>query len=94
MKKSLYVTGVLVGILVLTHFFLYFWNRELYQTHLKQRREFKPTEIQKFSDFRIKYESQQQDNLKGYRRIEKRSEYVQIPIERAFDYYLRTHPKL
>lgn len=94
MKKIIYATFVLVAILAGTHLFLWPLNQDIYKSHVKQRNEFQRKPIENFSDFRMKYEAQQKDNLNRYRRIEKRSEYVQIPIERAFDYYLRTHPKL
>lgn len=88
------LSGLLILIIAAVHLFIWPLNKEVYESHRKQQKAHAREDVKNFSQYRTEYESQQKESLNRYHRSDKRSEYVQIPIERAFDYYLRTHPKL
>jgi hypothetical protein len=93
-RKAAYLFGLLVILLGAIHLFIWPLNKDLYQNHVEQRKQFPRSDVKWFSEKRINYEAQKTQNLQEYKWLDKRNGYVQIPIERAFDYYLRTHPQL
>lgn len=84
--KRIYLAALgFLAFLGLTHGGLYLLNRDLHPpgvVHLKPR----PSLAQE----RLALEARAQRELTSYGYVDERKEYAKIPLERAFDYYLRS----
>ena len=92
--KTVYYGGLFIFFcLALAHGIVWLMNKDMHEKQLTQYQEVQKKEYHYLKKERLSLESQQEKSLERYERLEKGSPYAQIPIERAFDYYLRAHAK-
>lgn len=89
MKVLIYFLGGLALSLVLIHFFILKSHESFLSTTAKAHAE--ETQMTSLKEFRLTLEQEARDELSQYRYLDKGKDYAQIPLERAFDYYL-AHP--
>lgn len=88
MRRVVIFTIVIYLLVAISH--LIFWpvNKEIYHRYRKQHLETSQQPITPLKKLRIRIENQARKELSHYQWLDERKEYAQIPIERAFDYYL------
>ncbi|MGE3610602.1 MAG: hypothetical protein AB7I27_13510 [Bacteriovoracaceae bacterium] len=88
MKKAALFTLFIYFIISIAHIILWPVNKTAYhrfQTIHKQRSKFP---IKTLKTIRLELEKEKRQQLNQYRWPDQRKEYAQIPIERAFDYFI------
>jgi hypothetical protein len=87
MKKTILGILALFAILALIHISIWPLNKSLHESLKAQEKEL--NEFHDIKSTRLQLESQGAQELKKYRWIDQRKEYAEIPLERAFHYYLK-----
>lgn len=87
MKKTIFaVVGLFISLLII-HLLIWPLNKSLTSKLQDQRKTAK--EFVMIKDQRLLLEAAQKKEINEYKWIDQRKEYAKIPLERAFDYYLR-----
>ena len=93
MKKILLGVGSLIILLGFSHGVTWLLNRSLQEKLEIQQKSINPDLYKDIKTQRLEIESPQIESLKQYKWLNKRKGNVQIPIDRAYDYYLRSLSK-
>lgn len=92
--KRVYYAGIFIFFCIaIAHVIVWFINHDIHAKQVVQYEAIGKKEYHFLKKERLKLESEQEKSLERYQRLDKGSSYVQIPIERAFDYYLRANAK-
>jgi hypothetical protein len=86
-KKVIIGTVILYGFIGIMHPILWLFNRGPYERIVQVKKETDKPE--RLREFRKKLEESARRDLETYKWVDQRKDHAQIPIERAFDYYLR-----
>ena len=87
MKKPFFAVLGLLVLMALIHFLLWPVNRGMYEGMQTLHKKTKIKEIVKLDEFRKKLEFDEREKLKTWGQI--RNGHVEIPVDRALDYYAR-----
>lgn len=87
MKKT--ILGILALFISLFIVHLMIWPLDKPLTHKLQNQRKETRKFVMIKDERLGLEAAQKKELTEYKWIDQRKEYAKIPLERAFDYYLR-----
>lgn len=74
------------------HLLVWLINHDLHQSQKKQRVTFSQEELE-LRHIRMNLMQEQQKELESYGSHDKDQVWVQIPVERAYDYYLKSLPR-
>lgn len=88
MKKIVYAIFVIFILIGISHVFLWFLNLEMFHQIKKMTERERVIRTENLKPLRQKLEAEQKKSLKSYRWINQRKDYAEIPIERAFDYFI------
>ena len=81
---------VFIVVLIFSHAYVYFLNDEIHQARKKEYEDMILTIPEPIREMRLKLDETQIKQLQSYKKLDgERSGYVEIPIDRAFDYYLQ-----
>ena len=80
-------TFFLLIILVLSHVLVWYMDRDLHKARVVRHEEIKKTTYPLLKTERLQIQKEQRDRLNNWSK--ERNGFVQMPIDRAFDYYLR-----
>jgi uncharacterized membrane protein YhiD involved in acid resistance len=81
---------VFIVVLIFSHAYVWFLNDEIHQARKKEYDDMILTIPESIRSIRAKLEAKQLRELHSYKKLDgERSGYVEIPIDRAFDYYLQ-----
>lgn len=73
----------------LAHPVLWLFNRKIFSALVPVQKELQSRPPERLMNYRHRLEESAIKELNSYKWLDQRKEYVQIPVERAFDYYLR-----
>jgi hypothetical protein len=76
--------------MMVIHGWLWFIDQDLYTALLGQKKENESRKVATIKEQRLELHAKQSRRLQEYRVSDKRNIYAEIPLERAFDYYLRS----
>lgn len=74
------------------HFLVWMINHDLHDSQKKQRVTFSQEELE-LRHIRMNLMQKQKKDLESYGSLDKDKIWVQIPVERAYDYYLESLPR-
>lgn len=85
---------ILIAILsfLCVHGLIYLINKDLHQAIKDHRPVMQKNEFNLRAE-RLKLETLQRENTQTFKWVDKRSGHVQIPVDLAMDYYLRSLPQ-
>lgn len=93
MKTFLKVVGAILISAVVMHYLLGIQDRDLYFSLKNEAIHSEKDPSGFIQETRLKLEARQKNDLKTYKWKDKGKGYVQIPVKRAFDYYLKSLPR-
>lgn len=91
MSRVYFNAFLLLLILGLSHVLVWRMDQGLYRAQVNRQEEIKKMHYPSLKKERLTLKALQEKSLNEYRWIKERNGHVQIPIDRAFDYYLRDH---
>lgn len=90
MKRLGKFTFAFVMLALIIHGWLWHMNENLYKNLAGQEKANETRRVRTIKEQRLALEAKQRKELHEFRVIDERNGYAEIPLERAFDYYLRS----
>lgn len=91
MRQAVYGILLIYLLMVVAHLLLIPVNQKMHQRIKAVSEEKREIKMENLKPLRIELERKGKHELKSYRWVDQRKGYAEIPIDRAFDYYL-LHP--